>query len=164
MVDVEKIISDFEKVEYKKKEELNAKLAAELNKFIQNAKDIETFITQTVCPIFESVKARIVQAGYPCEVDKVLRKIRNDGSGKEYVLEIKLKTTSLQHGAGAFGQYLLCKGDYIDASITCEVKISEGSLPKKPTAYPIAHYTHEKIQSEVENLLIHVFPSEQATP
>jgi hypothetical protein len=116
-----------------------------------------------LCPVFESIKNRIVEAGYPCEVDKTLRKIHSRSitppPDKEFVLEIKFKATSLKHGAGIFDQYLMYKGDDRDASVVCEVKTTDAKVPEKSNPHPIAFYTTGKIQEELEKFLKHVFPA-----
>ncbi len=156
MVDVKNIIKRYEDAEKIKNDALAQEKAAELEKYVRNAVDIENFLIKTVCPIFENIKEDVISGGYSCEVDKILREIKFfQNREKEYILEIKIKIS--KGAAGFFDQYLLYRGKYEDASIISEIKASAVSMPEVSEPRPIVACTNESIDKDITKLLESVF-------
>jgi len=153
MDSIKKIISDYKRAEQDRLNELQLLKVKELELFTQNALNIEELIKNVICPLFENVKNIVVDAGFCCEKDKILRKIKND-SDKEYILEIKLKVS--KSGRAEFIDHYLCYvGNYVDCSVKSEISI--GNKQKQMEPRPLSYYSTDCIRKEVESFLKDIF-------
>ena len=158
MPDVNKIIADYKEAARQKELERQAELDAKKQQRALNAKVAEDCIKTIIEPVFENVKAQIIQNGFPCDVEFVSKKDHFLSEAKMFAIGIKILIQNKADSYPGNKCNLLYEGSFEAQEITKSEWIAMAGKPAdKSPPVAISRVNTEMIEKDLEQFLLKVF-------
>ena len=152
---VDGILDKHEENEARKKEEQFRKAEELKIKRTLTAKAVQTFLVETVKPVFGEVEMLLSGRGYKVEVTTASRKDHSVRPEQEYFMEVTL-SVSKGRNTGYSDNKLSYKGSFDEEVIVVETVYSN-QMPKKRNPSPISQFKVALIEKDVESFLEKAF-------
>ena len=155
-MEIRKIISDYEKSVEESKRQKELERQNRILKLQLDAEALESFLKETVEPVFHAAEKDITGMGYPCETSLVSRRPSFlPESFRDFAIEIRLNTkTDKREDSSWFS--LRYEGNFENQTIT-RIITPKDMPSRRSTQRPLSSMNTEAVEKDVEEFVSMVF-------
>ena len=155
-MEIRKIISDYEKSVEESKRQKELERQNRILKLQLDAEALESFLKETVEPVFHAAEKDITGMGYPCETSLVSRRPSFlPESFRDFAIEIRLNTkTDKREDPSWFS--LRYEGNFENQTIT-RIITPKDMPSRRSTQRPLSSMNTEAVEKDVEEFVSMVF-------